>query len=281
MSDQEDPPDWAVAYVLDHGFVALVDAMPHWDASVSETGLRPCDARIVDAARVSHGRLDLRPSDRIALETQKLLNERAPAAMGKQPARTKDKDENLIRYLYAHEHFSPFEKVRFEFSVKLPIFVARQWVRHRMGSFNEVSARYSELPAEFYIPALDRMQAQASKNKQASGAQLPDGIALELQSAIELNSAVAYNLYKGLLEKGLARELARMVLPTNVYTSWYWTVDLRNLFHFIHLRADEHAQYEIRVYAEAMLKMLRIVAPVATAAFEQAEKETRDAGRDA
>lgn len=255
--------------VLDHGYIALRDAMPHWSSPDSETGLKACDARIVEAARISYRPPPtVTPADRIAFETQKLLNERAAQAMGREPARTKEKDEKLIRYLYEHEHLTPFEKVRFEFVVKLPIFVARQWIRHRMGSFNEVSARYTELKDEFYIPELERIRGQHHANKQGSGERLPESYALDCLEEIKLSSERAFDSYTRMLSRGLARELARMVLPTNIYTSWYWTVDLRNLFHFLHLRLDEHAQYEIRVYAEAILKMLRKVAPVATAAFE-------------
>lgn len=263
--------NWRHKRVLDHGYVALRDSMPHWSGELSETGLEPCDARIVEAARVSYAPMELAPADRIALETQKLLATRTRHAMGKEPARTKEKDENLIRYLYNHEHMTPFEKVRLEFVAKLPIFVARQWVRHRAGSFNETSARYTELRDEFYVPLPERIKTQHKNNKQGSGEALERDVQLNAHHRIKEFSNTAYSCYLELLDAGVARELARMVLPTNIYTCWYWTVDLRNLFHFVHLRLDEHAQYEIRVYAEAILEMLRRVAPVATAAFEAKE----------
>jgi thymidylate synthase (FAD) len=166
-------------------------------------------------------------------------------------------------------HTSPFEKVRFEFVVKLPIFIARQWIRHRMGSFNEISARYAKLPCEFYVPEPERMQRQSSSNKQASGDTLPPTAAKACRARIEGTSQRSYRHYEELLEAGLARELARMVLPTNFYTQWYWTVDAHNLLHFLNLRLHPHAQYEIRVYAEAMLEMIRHVIPAAVAAWEK------------
>lgn len=231
--------------VLDHGFVNLIDSMPaygsnnpRWDAAWG-----PGDQRVVDAARVSIAGQDVRPvSD----------------------------DQKLLKYLLKNKHTSPFEKVRFEFHVKLPIFIARQWIRHRMGSFNEMSARYGVMPDEFYVPALDRMQAQATDNKQGSGGALPEEVAGFLREGILHNSEAAYATYEALLDRGLARELARMVLPVNLYTQWWWTVDLHNLMHFLRLRLHSHAQYEIRVYAQAIVEEIRPIAPCSVAAFEQA-----------
>jgi len=214
------------------------------------------DKRIVQAARVSMSHLP----DAILLE------------LGLEPVpedRSEEQDAKLINYLLKNAHTTPFEKVRFEFAVKAPIFVARQWFRHRMGSFNEVSARYSKLPCEFYVPELGRMQAQSTSNKQASGEPLPCETAEMQQSQIRFFSTLAYQQYESLLATGLTRELARMVLPTNFYTTWYWTVDLHNLMHFLKLRLHAHAQYEIRVYAEAMLEMIEFVAPVAIKSFKQ------------
>ena len=247
--------DWTVAKVLDHGFVHLLDAMPHWSRP---DGLLawPADSRVVQAARVSMAHLPIDVLTSLGVETS--LEER-----------TVDQDIKLIDYLMKNAHTSPFEKVRFEFVVKLPIFVARQWIRHRTGSFNEQSARYSKLPCEFYVPRLDRIQAQSASNKQASGDALSVDAQLFCRDAIDRSAAQAYETYEGLLDAGLARELARMVLPTNFYTQWYWTVDLHNLMHFLKLRLHAHAQYEIRVYAEAILAMVERVAPVSIGAFRR------------
>lgn len=246
---------WTTSKVLDHGFVHLLDAMPHWHVPGGMLRWR-ADERVVQAARVSMAHLPPDVLASIGMETS--LEER-----------TEEQDAKLIDYLMKNAHTSPFEKVRFEFVVKLPIFVARQWIRHRTGSFNEQSARYSKLPREFYVPALDRMQAQSASNKQASGEALPHHLAVGLRNKIRDTSESAYIEYESMLHHGLARELARMVLPTNFYTQWYWTVDLHNLMHFLKLRLHPHAQYEIRVYAEAMLAMVERVAPVSIAAFRR------------
>lgn len=227
--------------VLDHGFVELVDSMPQRNSGpVLDFGTG--DQRIVDAARVS-----------IAGEGVQAVSD----------------SRKLIRYLYKNEHMTLFETVRFTFRAKLPLFVARQWVRHRASSFfNEMSARYGQLPGEFYIPEVNRMKAQSSNNKQGSSyetIQDPE----PARRALRRHCRESYDLYEGLLARGLARELARMVLPVNIYTSWYWSVDLRNLMHFLHLRLDSHAQYEIRVYAEAMAELVRPIAPCAMQVFEE------------
>lgn len=224
--------------VLDHGFVELVDSMPA-AVSAPDADWGPGDQRIVDAARIST-----------------------------QSTGDRERDKKLLRYLYNNRHTSPFEKVRFEFHVKLPIFVARQWIRHRTGSFNEQSARYSQLDREFYVPELTRMQAQSSSNKQASGITLSFDLADRARMEIGEASEAAYTVYENLLGLGLARELARMVLPVNFYTQWFWTVDLHNLMHFLRLRLHSHAQYEIRVYAEAIVELVRPIAPCALGAFE-------------
>jgi len=238
----------AFTKVLDHGFVHLLDAMPNTPGGG--------DARIVQAARVSMAHL---PEDFLASVGLPFVpEERAP-----------EQDAKLIRYLLANRHTSPFEQVKFTFVVKAPIFVERQWIRHRMANTNEQSARYSKLPNEFYVPALDRMAMQHSSNKQASGEVFPTHLAAAMHSRIHDASANAYVDYELLLEQGLARELARMVLPTNFYTQKYWTVDLHNLMHFLRLRLHAHAQYEIRVYAEAILPMVEEIAPVAIAAFRE------------
>ena len=196
------------------------------------------DDRIVQAARVSTGK---------GLKTPK-------------------EDRNLIRYMMRNKHTTPFEKVRFEFHCKMPIFVARQWIRHRMGSFNEFSARYSQMPEEFYIPAA--MRKQSTTNKQGSGSGFSDAVNQELINKIREHSEASHALYREFLSHCAANELARLVLPVNIYTEWYWTVDLHNLFHFLQLRLHEHAQYEIRVYAEAIYKMIKEIVPVSCEAFE-------------
>lgn len=241
--------DWTTAKVLDHGFVHLLDAMPHWDREKA-------DQRVIQAARVSMAHVSLEVAAALGLDLTP--EERSP-----------EQDEKLIDYLMKNAHTSPFEKVRFEFVVKLPIFVARQWIRHRTGSFNEQSARYSKLPCEFYVPALDRMQAQSTSNKQASGQALESMQAHDCRNLIRASAEGAYADYEELLKRGLARELARTVLPTSFYTQWYWTVDLHNLMHFLKLRLHPHAQYEIRVYAEAMLAMVERVAPLSIGAFRR------------
>lgn len=246
--------DWTTAKVLDHGFVHLLDAMPHWLRPFN--GLWPADARVVQAARVSMAHLPDEVMTSLGLEPTR--EERAT-----------EQDAKLIDYLMKNAHTSPFEKVRFEFVVKLPIFVARQWIRHRTGSFNEVSARYSKLPCEFYVPEPARMQAQSSSNKQACGEALDAITASRCLDDIDELSRYAYERYEHMLSFGLARELARMVLPTNFYTQWYWTVDLHNLCHFLKLRLHAHAQYEIRVYAEAILAMVERIAPVSIGAFRR------------
>ena len=231
--------------VLDHGFVRLVDSMPRHDAfDADQPGYDwgPGDQRVVDSARVSIAGEQVRPVS---------------------------SNEKLLRYLLTNEHLTPFEQVRFTFHVKLPIFVARQWMRHRAGSFNEVSARYSVMPDEFYVPALSRMAAQAKDNKQGSGEALVPGQASYYHGLIRQQSELAYELYEQLINGGLARELARMVLPVNLYTQFYWTVDLRNLIHFLRLRLHSHAQYEIRVYAEALRELARTVAPYTVKVFEE------------
>ena len=214
--------------VLDKGFIRLVDYMGG-------------DARIVQAARVSYG------------EGTKTVRE----------------DAALIDYLMRMGHTSPFEQVELTFHVKLPIFVARQWIRHRTASVNEVSARYSILKDECYIPALSDIAGQSSSNRQGrSSDAFPEEEAEKVAAEMERAQGEAFGSYHGLLEKNVARELARINLPLSAYTEWYWKIDLHNLFHFLKLRCDEHAQKEIRAYADVMLEICRRVAPLATASFE-------------
>jgi thymidylate synthase (FAD) len=188
-------------------------------------------------------------------------------------------DSGLIRYLMRHRHSTPFEMCEIKYHVKLPIFVARQWIRHRTANVNEYSARYSILDREFYIPAPAQLAAQSVSNRQGRGDVLSGDEAAEVLSILREDAARNYDHYAGMLNEdadgnpvdpgrqGLARELARMNLTLNMYTQWYWKTDLYNLFHFLSLRADAHAQYEIRVYAEAMLQTVDAWVPLAAQAF--------------
>lgn len=178
------------------------------------------------------------------------------------------KDAKLIRYLYKHHHTSPFEAVVFTFDIKCPIFVARQWHRHRTWSYNEVSARYAALPADFYVPELEQITTQSTSNKQMRTDQSHPH-ALSYQQVIRYSCENAYGLYSRMLEDGVPRELARGILPVNIYTHFFGTVNLHNLFRFLRLRLHEHAQYEIRVYAEAIVKLIAPIVPVAVEAFKE------------
>jgi len=217
--------------VLDHGFVRVIDYMGD-------------DAAICQAARVSYGK-----------GTKSVQN-----------------DEGLIRYLMRHWHSTPFEMCELKMHIKLPVFVARQWIRHRTANVNEYSARYSILDREFYIPAAEHLAAQSVVNNQGRGEALSGEEAARVLRYLKDDSAQAYDHYEEMIsqdgQQGLARELARMNLPANIYTQWYWKVDLHNLFHFLRLRADSHAQYEIRVYADAICKIVADWVPAAYAAFE-------------
>ncbi len=224
--------------VLDHGFVRVVDYMGD-------------DSAIVQAARVSYGR----------------------------GTRAANEDRGLIRYLMRHRHSTPFEMCEIKYHVKLPIFVARQWIRHRTANVNEYSARYSILDREFYIPRPEHLAAQSSSNRQGRGEVLNGEEASRVLDLLRGDAARTYNHYAEMLNEdeagepadpsrqGLARELARMNLTLNTYTQWYWKADLQNLLHFLALRADSHAQYEIRAYAEAMLRTVAAWVPMAFEAF--------------
>lgn len=216
--------------VLDHGFVRVIDYMGD-------------DSAIVQAARVSYG-----------AGTKHVQN-----------------DEGLIRYLMRHWHSTPFEMCEVKFHVKLPVFVARQWIRHRTANVNEYSARYSILDREFYIPEPGALAAQSTVNNQGRGAVLEGAEAARVLEMLKSDATRAFDSYEAMLsqdgQQGLARELARMNLPMNTYTQWYWKTDLHNLFHFLRLRADAHAQMEIRVYAEAMEAIVADWVPLAFAAY--------------
>ena len=223
------------APVLDHGFVRVVDYMGD-------------DAAVVQAARVSYGRGTKRVSE----------------------------DAGLIRYLMRHRHSTPFEMCEIKYHVKLPIFVARQWIRHRTASVNEYSARYSVMDREFYIPAPEHLAAQSASNRQGRGAVLQGAEAAAVLDLLRTDAGRAHDDYGWMLNEdaadpsrqGLARELARMNLTLNTYTQWYWKTDLHNLLGFLQLRADAHAQYEIRAYADAMLATVAAWVPATFAAFQ-------------
>ena len=177
-------------------------------------------------------------------------------------------DSRLINYLMKNHHTTPFEAVTFTFEVKAPIFVLRQWHRHRTWSYNELSARYRELPEEFYVPAMEQITTQSLDNKQMRTNQEHPEARL-IAGYIENHSIMAFGHYKGLLKLGAPRELARSVLPVGAYSHMFCTVDLHNLFHFLRLRLHSHAQYEIRVYAQALLELIEPIVPVAVKAFKK------------
>jgi len=223
---------YAALPVLDHGFIRVIDYMG-------------ADESIVQAARVSYGS-----------GTKKTRN-----------------DEGLIRFLMRHRHTTPFEMCEIKVHVKLPLFVARQWIRHRTASVNEYSARYSRLDNEFYIPAAEHLSAQSTTNRQGRGDVLTGDEAQEVLRVLKEDSARNYANYERMLtaddtQLGLARELARMNLPTNVYTQWYWKINLHNLLHFILLRNDSHAQFEIRCYAAELERVVKTWTPIAWRAYK-------------
>lgn len=190
--------------------------------------------------------------------------------------RAGDNDKNdakLINYLWKNKHTSPFEAVTFTWDIKCPLFVARQWHRHRTWAYNEVSARYTELPEQFYIPDDSVLTAQSKSNKQMRTDELlPQEVRLAIQEQIRTQNQLAFSAYHAMLAAGCPRELARSVLPMGTYTHYFGTVNLRNLLHFLDLRLHEHAQYEIRVYAEAMLKLIEPIVPVAVEAYKRANQ---------
>ena len=224
--------------VLDHGFVRVIDYMGD-------------DAAVVQSARVSYGKGTKKISD----------------------------DAGLINYLLRHRHTTPFEMCEIKYHVKLPIFVARQWIRHRTANVNEYSARYSVLDREFYVPEEDHLAAQSSSNRQGRGNTLVGKEAKRVLDILREDAQMTYDHYIEMLneseegdiidvsKEGLARELARMNLTLSTYTQWYWKTDLHNLLNFLSLRADTHAQYEIRVYADAMMETLRRWCPITFQSF--------------
>jgi thymidylate synthase (FAD) len=177
-------------------------------------------------------------------------------------------DRGLIRYLLRHRHTTPFEMVEFKFLVRLPIYVARQWIRHRTASVNEFSARYSIVPDEFDLPPLEEIRRQSTRNRQGRAEPLPPGVGERFRADLDRVSHEAYAAYSAALEAGVARETARTILPLAYYTQWYWKIDLWNLLHFLSLRLDAHSQEEIRVYAAELAKAVQAVCPIAYEAFE-------------
>ena len=180
----------------------------------------------------------------------------------------KSQDRGLIRYLMRHRHSTPFEMVEFKFHAKMPIFVARQWVRHRTANINEYSLRYSEARDDFYFPEFENIKFQSSINKQGRGKQVSKKIREKVINYFKEISNRSFEIYDELNNDGVARELARAILPVNLYTEWYWKNDLHNLLHFIGLRSDSHAQYEIQVYSDAMSLSVKNVAPFAWEAYK-------------
>jgi len=177
-------------------------------------------------------------------------------------------DRGLIRYLMRHRHTTPFEMVEFKFHAKMPIFVARQWVRHRTANINEYSLRYSEARDEFYYPDPEHIQFQSTLNKQGRAGKVPKKLTDKVLKYFREISERSFEMYQELNDAGLAKELVRAILPVNLYTEWYWKNDLHNLLHFISLRSDPHAQYEIRVYSDAMAESVKKVAPFAWEAYQ-------------
>lgn len=243
MSDELDAVLYDPFKVLDKGFVRVIDYMGN-------------DAAVTQSARVSYGK------------GTKMLNQ----------------DKGLINYLMRHRHTTPFEMCEIKFHIKLPIFIARQWIRHRTANVNEYSARYSILSKEFYIPEPEQLAVQSTMNKQGRGETLNPEESARVLELLRSDSEQCYDHYQEMLNEdsnenildenrsGLARELARMNLTMNYYTEWYWKVDLHNLFHFLSLRADSHAQYEIQAYAETMLDLVKKWVPLSYEAFMKYRK---------
>ncbi len=221
---------------LNKGFVKIIDVMPRLVPEDQKTA----DSAVCQMARVSYG------------EGTKTVNE----------------DRGLIRYLMRHAHTTPFEGVEFKFHCKMPIFVARQWIRHRTANVNEVSGRYSVLPDDFYFPDEDNVREQSTRNKQGGDDVAEIATAQGFLAYLDRLCINSYDAYKDYLDQGISREQARMCLPLNLYTEWYWKIDLHNLFHFLALRCDSHAQWEIRVFADAMLAMIKPIVPWCVEAWD-------------
>jgi len=223
--------------VLDNGFVELIDCMPRLIKDDEESA----DYVIAEAARCSYQR----------------------------GTKTIADDKTLIRYLMRHNHTSPFEMIEFKFHMKLPLFIARQVVRTRTANLNELSGRYSEMPEEYYIPEPNNVRTQSKINKQSSGGVLKKSEAEKIINKMKKFSFEAFDLYNDLLNDEVVREQSRMVLPLNTYTEWFWKIDLKNLLHFLGLRCDNHSQWEIQQYANAILELIKLIVPWTIEAWEE------------
>jgi len=239
LRDLMDGDERRVIPVHQHGLFALVHVMPRM-APEGQTA----DAAIVQAARVSYG----------------------------QGTKKVSEDRGLIRYLLRHRHTTPFEMVEFKFHCRMPIFVARQWIRHRTANVNEYSARYSVVPDRFYRPDPDEVRRQSASNRQGGEEAIEAKTAEEFLDYLD-RSQQQYNQYEALLDKGVSRELARIALPQSAYTEWYWKCDLHNTLRFLSLRMDAHAQREIRDFAQAMMRLIEPLCPVTVEAFRDYEMD--------
>jgi len=220
---------------LDKGFVKLIDVMPRLVPNDRKTA----DFAIVQSARVSYGK------------GTKAINE----------------DEDLIRYLMRNQHTTPFEMIKFKFHCKMPIFVARQWIRHRTANVNEVSARYSIIENDFYYPSIENVRKQSKSNKQCGEGTIDIATAKDFLYNLREICETSYGFYNKLIDDGISREQARMLLPINIYTSWYWCMDLHNLLHFLSLRCHSHAQWETRQYAQGILELIEPIVPLTIKAW--------------
>lgn len=226
------------------GFVRVVDVLPRvLPVAAVESGLM-CDYAVVQAARVSYGN----------------------------GTKQKNSDSNLIKYLFKNQHTTPFEMVQFKFHISAPLFVVRQWQRHRMSTYNEISGRYSELEESFWEPVSFRKQSIL--NKQSSEENLTECTNNILIQKYKFHMDNSYSFYKELLDTGVSREMARTVLPVSINTQFYWKIDLHNLLRFINLRSHQHAQFEIREYSDAIHEILKEYCPVSVEAFEEYQKNT-------
>lgn len=226
--------------VHDHGFVALVDCMPRLVAEG-----QTADSAIVQAARVSYG----------------------------QGTRKVNEDRGLIRYLLRHRHTTPFEMIEFKFHCSMPIFIARQWIRHRTANVNEYSGRYSIMPDRFYRPTIENVRKQSTTNRQGSEGTIDNAQAQQFLDYLDEGER-RYAEYLRLTEEGVTRELARIALPQSLYTEWYWKCDLHNILHFLSLRMDSHAQQEIQDYANAMFALIQPIVPLTMEAFRDYRLES-------
>tara|TARA_B100000085_G_C18429269_1_gene466091 strand:- start:81 stop:830 length:750 start_codon:yes stop_codon:yes gene_type:complete len=233
-----------IKHIGNAGFVKLVDCMPRVIPRDCEKLM--CDHAIVQAARVS-------------------IND---------GIKSYEKDSKLIDFLIKHKHTSPFEMVKFKFHIKCPIFVQRQWIRHRTANVNEISGRYSVLNPEFYIP--DKIYDQGKMNKQMSGNEITDVNTKQMFDEYIKSGFKLYNTYKMLVDNGVSREIARIGLPVNMYTEFYWCIDLHNLLNFIRLRSAYNAQYEIKAYSDSMKELISDLCPNTIKSFDKYNKSTLD-----